>query len=451
MDISHFEMNPGENYSVCAKACMENPECRAYTYVKAGIQGNNPVCWLKNSVPDPKKDSCCTSGLKSQEMQYSGAFFTTPVLPLPTKEPDAPSNVYSANTSMISAIGTLPTKEPVTPSPTLKINNSYISPGVFGQITPVIPVSTPELKEEGELTEPVPIRTPSQVELSQMGLTLDEWTKIAQWSPEKAKTEFIEQVKILNLPDKINSLQMKVKTLDFNSIQKQWDNSQNQLDYAFLDKNNLQTSLSGASAKDYIINTPNANPSITKISSISDPKNQSSFVECQSGSCDDPSNPDWILTGNYALIEGNDFGYCFDYEGKKETPSTKCSVTLKWSNDLEFGSYSDNSIELKPATGSWDSSWKNQGIGVYVPYNIPNLRDYTKGIIEIKKEVESCQYGLAGPSSMRRRHCDILHSWGTSKWPELKKSDSWEWKHHQHHQYHDYHGQQQLYGATTRS
>ena len=64
LDISHFEMNPKDDENLCAQACLNNPNCSAYTYVKAGIQGNNPVCWLKKGVPDPKSDSCCISGIR---------------------------------------------------------------------------------------------------------------------------------------------------------------------------------------------------------------------------------------------------------------------------------------------------------------------------------------------------------------------------------------------------
>lgn len=46
----------------CRNACLSNPNCRAFTYVNAGIQGPQPRCWLKNRIPNAVPDNCCTSG-----------------------------------------------------------------------------------------------------------------------------------------------------------------------------------------------------------------------------------------------------------------------------------------------------------------------------------------------------------------------------------------------------
>lgn len=49
--------------SLCADACMNDPRCRAWTYVKPNTrQGPNPRCWLKSDIPDAKADTCCISG-----------------------------------------------------------------------------------------------------------------------------------------------------------------------------------------------------------------------------------------------------------------------------------------------------------------------------------------------------------------------------------------------------
>jgi hypothetical protein len=50
--------------SSCETACRNNAKCRAYTYVKPGYQGPQGQCWLKNTVPPPKANSCCDSGVK---------------------------------------------------------------------------------------------------------------------------------------------------------------------------------------------------------------------------------------------------------------------------------------------------------------------------------------------------------------------------------------------------
>jgi hypothetical protein len=47
----------------CADACWHNPSCQAWTYVRPNtIQGPKGNCWLKNSVPVKKTNTCCVSG-----------------------------------------------------------------------------------------------------------------------------------------------------------------------------------------------------------------------------------------------------------------------------------------------------------------------------------------------------------------------------------------------------
>ncbi len=53
----------------CAsRACMNEPQCVAFTYMNPGVQGPNARCWLKNTVPQPVPQTCCVSGTK-----YAGA------------------------------------------------------------------------------------------------------------------------------------------------------------------------------------------------------------------------------------------------------------------------------------------------------------------------------------------------------------------------------------------
>lgn len=51
---------------VCQAACSNDPNCRAWTYVKPGVQGEAARCWLKDQVPDPTEDMNCISGVKSK-------------------------------------------------------------------------------------------------------------------------------------------------------------------------------------------------------------------------------------------------------------------------------------------------------------------------------------------------------------------------------------------------
>jgi Ca-activated chloride channel homolog len=48
----------------CREACRDDDECRAYTYVAPGVQGDRARCWLKNPAPDPEPNECCTSGAR---------------------------------------------------------------------------------------------------------------------------------------------------------------------------------------------------------------------------------------------------------------------------------------------------------------------------------------------------------------------------------------------------
>ncbi len=63
-DYKNFALRNGETQKTCADACLNDPNCQAYTFVKAGVQGQNAHCWLKNSVPAPIDDVRTTSGIK---------------------------------------------------------------------------------------------------------------------------------------------------------------------------------------------------------------------------------------------------------------------------------------------------------------------------------------------------------------------------------------------------
>jgi hypothetical protein len=50
----------------CKQLCEGNERCKAYTYVKPGVQGPSARCYLKDPAPDPTPNACCTSGVKGQ-------------------------------------------------------------------------------------------------------------------------------------------------------------------------------------------------------------------------------------------------------------------------------------------------------------------------------------------------------------------------------------------------
>lgn len=48
----------------CRKQCNDDAQCRAWTYVPAGIQTNGAVCWLKSSIPTARPSARMVSGIK---------------------------------------------------------------------------------------------------------------------------------------------------------------------------------------------------------------------------------------------------------------------------------------------------------------------------------------------------------------------------------------------------
>jgi hypothetical protein len=55
---------PSQGASDCSFACQTENQCRAWAYVRPGIQGPSGRCWLKNAVPRAVRNTCCTSGVR---------------------------------------------------------------------------------------------------------------------------------------------------------------------------------------------------------------------------------------------------------------------------------------------------------------------------------------------------------------------------------------------------
>ena len=60
-DYGRFGANTWE---ACAEACQNDAKCRAFTWVKPGVQAQSGVCWLKNSVPGGSGNTNTVSGVK---------------------------------------------------------------------------------------------------------------------------------------------------------------------------------------------------------------------------------------------------------------------------------------------------------------------------------------------------------------------------------------------------
>lgn len=50
--------------STCRDLCQKEDRCKSWTWVKAGVQGTKPMCWLKTAVPGALKNSDTVSGVK---------------------------------------------------------------------------------------------------------------------------------------------------------------------------------------------------------------------------------------------------------------------------------------------------------------------------------------------------------------------------------------------------
>jgi len=58
-----MDLGKGMTHDACRDICIKDGKCLAYTYVKAGVQGSNPRCWLKGSIPAARSSDCCISGV----------------------------------------------------------------------------------------------------------------------------------------------------------------------------------------------------------------------------------------------------------------------------------------------------------------------------------------------------------------------------------------------------
>jgi len=73
LDFNVFELRRPDP-AACEAQCQAAPNCRAWTYVKPGVQGVRAQCRLKHAVPQPTTRDCCISGV----MQATAAPRPTP-------------------------------------------------------------------------------------------------------------------------------------------------------------------------------------------------------------------------------------------------------------------------------------------------------------------------------------------------------------------------------------
>lgn len=71
-DYKNFNLS-ADQPSLCENQCTSEAQCKAWTFVRPGVQGASARCWLKNTVPAAKNNTCCVSGVK----QVSAGSFET--------------------------------------------------------------------------------------------------------------------------------------------------------------------------------------------------------------------------------------------------------------------------------------------------------------------------------------------------------------------------------------
>ena len=67
-DYNFFEMTTPDP-ALCMQACLNDPGCVSFSFVRPGIQGPNAICYLKNTEPVASANNCCVSGLRSTCLQ----------------------------------------------------------------------------------------------------------------------------------------------------------------------------------------------------------------------------------------------------------------------------------------------------------------------------------------------------------------------------------------------
>ncbi len=62
-DFKDFDLEQPDA-QLCRKACSDEAQCKAFVYVKPGVQGEKARCWLKDAVPGKVESDCCMAGVK---------------------------------------------------------------------------------------------------------------------------------------------------------------------------------------------------------------------------------------------------------------------------------------------------------------------------------------------------------------------------------------------------
>ena len=62
-DYKDMEIGADAAGRTCQKACEDDKNCRAWTYVRPGYVGGTAHCYLKDKITRPRRKPCCVSGV----------------------------------------------------------------------------------------------------------------------------------------------------------------------------------------------------------------------------------------------------------------------------------------------------------------------------------------------------------------------------------------------------
>jgi PAN domain-containing protein len=143
-DYRSFEL-PTPSPEMCQSACMNEPQCAAFTYVNPGVQGPNPRCWLKSAAPQPVPQTCCVSGSKYGSGPPPTAA-PEPPPPAPEPPPPPPSSGWQGT----------PATPPPAPAPLPPPSSSWQGTPTTPPPGPPPPPQPPASGWQGRPTTPPP-------------------------------------------------------------------------------------------------------------------------------------------------------------------------------------------------------------------------------------------------------------------------------------------------------
>lgn len=112
-DLRSFETTKGAD-AECSIACANDAKCKAWTWVKPGIQAAKGKCWLKHAVPNAVADTCCISGLRGNVIKAQGKPAKV-IKANPVSKALDPVDIFNSPTDPRHVLGAMPTGAKGTP------------------------------------------------------------------------------------------------------------------------------------------------------------------------------------------------------------------------------------------------------------------------------------------------------------------------------------------------